>query len=65
MTEESNEVKRQRGPNKIDVLEKEINQLREIIIRMSHYTGTGKVLIDLGVDPKDLYVPTRGEMKRQ
>lgn len=67
MTEEVNDIsqKRSRGPNKIDILEKEVAHLKELILAMAHYTGTGTVMTDLGVNPKDLYVPTRREMTKR
>lgn len=50
--------------NRVEELEKEVKQLRDAIIRISHYTGTDICLKDVGFDPKELFVPSKKDMKK-
>jgi len=78
MTDTANPVvseekaKRERGPNKIDVLEKvvkdlskEVEMLYTLLMGLANYTGQDPLMRSLGVDVKRMHKVGRKEMGRK
>lgn len=59
------EQPRQRGPNKIDVLEKEVALLRTLVLGLANYTGNDSLMAQLGVPHSDLHKVSAKEMRKK
>lgn len=65
MADDKPEQPRQRGPNKIDVLEKEVALLRTLILGIANYTGNDALMAQLGVPHSELHKVSAKDMKRK